>query len=303
MGTVDIKSFKTIEEVEAYRAKINEACDKRAEFITLCEKADNLSKKPFGYIKECFEAIAPSLYETSEGKKIMNKYTKTIRESKNLSSLHSLYENIRKAGKEMDVDFFVNNIANTDWNVNNKTLEEDSRKLGRILAEGFLYLGKDAEELLPKENASLSRAVSYIAENKKSSKNIAEYSNAIKIIRENVMANENSERIFESLNIDDIAKNLLEEFNKKYSDSLTDEEANVLCELSSSTDREAVFNKYKDACKEKISEVKKKYDEKGDKSSSDRLSTILEQVANKTYTLETVGADICSLIELTNIFE
>ena len=55
MSTVNINDFKTIKEVEDYRKKINEACDKRADFIILCEKADKLSQKPFGYIKDCFE--------------------------------------------------------------------------------------------------------------------------------------------------------------------------------------------------------------------------------------------------------
>ena len=48
MRTININDFKTIEEVENYRKEINEACDKRADFITLCEKADKLSHKPFG---------------------------------------------------------------------------------------------------------------------------------------------------------------------------------------------------------------------------------------------------------------
>lgn len=303
MAVDKINSFKTINELEAYRKEINEACDKRAEFITLCEKANSLSEKSFGYIKEAFEAISPELFKTSEGKKIMNKYSKMVRENKNLSSLHSLYENIRKAGKDMDIDFFVNNIADTDWNINKRTLAEDCKKLGRVLSEGFLSVGKDAESLLPKENASLSLAVTYIAENKKTAKNIAEYSNAVKIIRENVMANESSKNIFENVNLDKLATSLLEEFNKKYSEELTTEEANALREISSSEDREAIFNKYKDACAAKITEAKNSFESKGDKASSDRLSVVLEQISNKSYTLDTVGADICSLIELSNIFE
>ena len=166
MRTININDFKTIEEVENYRKEINEACDKRADFITLCEKADKLSHKPFGYIKDCFEAIAPELFESKEGKKIMSNYSKTIRENKNLSALHNLYENIRKSGKDMDIDFFANNIANTNWNVDKKTLSEDTLKVGRILAEGYLHLGKSAEDLFPSENTVLESAVSYIAEKK-----------------------------------------------------------------------------------------------------------------------------------------
>lgn len=303
MSTININDFKTIQEVEDYRKKINEACDKRTDFIVLCEKADKLSQKPFGYIKDCFEAIAPELFESKEGKKIMAKYSKTVRERKNLSTLHNLYENIRKSGKDMDIDFFANNIANTDWNVDKKTLSEDTLKVGRILAEGYLYLGKNAEDLFPTENIALESAVSYIAENKKTNKNIAEYSNAIKVIKENATNKDSEENVFESIDLDTLVKNLLQEFNKKYSSELTEEEANALREVSSSENREEVFNKYKNACQNKLSESKKDFEEKGDKNSSDRMTAILEQVSNKTYSLENLGNDICGFIELKNIFE
>lgn len=303
MRTININDFKTIEEVENYRKEINEACDKRADFITLCEKADKLSHKPFGYIKDCFEAIAPELFESKEGKKIMSNYSKTIRENKNLSALHNLYENIRKSGKDMDIDFFANNIANTNWNVDKKTLSEDTLKVGRILAEGYLHLGKSAEDLFPSENIVLESAVSYIAENKKTNKNIAEYSNAIKVIKENISSKESEENVFESTDLDALAKSLLQEFNKKYSSELTEEEANALREVSSSENKEDVFNKYKNACQSKLSESKKDFEEKGDKSSSERMTAILEQVSNKTYSLENLGNDICGFIELKSIFE
>ncbi len=303
MRTININDFKTIEEVENYRKEINEACDKRADFITLCEKADKLSHKPFGYIKDCFEAIAPELFESKEGKKIMSNYSKTIRENKNLSALHNLYENIRKSGKDMDIDFFASNIANTNWNVDKKTLSEDTLKVGRILAEGYLHLGKSAEDLFPSENTVLESAVSYIAENKKTNKNIAEYSNAIKVIKENISSKESEENVFESTDLDALAKSLLQEFNKKYSSELTEEEANALREVSSSENKEDVFNKYKNACQSKLSESKKDFEEKGDKSSSERMTAILEQVSNKTYSLENLGNDICGFIELKSIFE
>ena len=66
---------------------------------------------------------------------------------------------------------------------------------------------------------------------------------------------------------------------------------------------ETFFNKYKEACKSKITEAKKDFESKGDKASSDRLGVVLEQIASKNYVLDTVGEDICSLIELSNIFE
>lgn len=298
-----VNTLNTIQEVESYRNTINEMCDKRHKFIVLCEEAKELSTKSFGFIKESFEALSPILFKSSEGKKLMNKYTKMIKENKNLSSLHTINENIRKAGSETDVDFFVNSLMVVEWGVNPSTLKEDTKKLGRVLSEAYLLVGEEAKTLIPNENVSLSNAVNFIAESKKGTKNISEYSDAARIIKEHIKSKDAKKNVFESIDLDTLAKRLVEDFNVKYSDKLTIEEANALREISSSKDRESVFNKYKEVCKSKITEAKKNFESKGDKASSDRLGVVLEQIASKSYVLDTVGADICSLIELSNIFE
>ena len=298
-----VNTLNTIQEVESYRNMINEMCDKRHKFIVLCEEAKELSTKSFGFIKESFEALSPILFKSSEGKKLMNKYTKMIKENKNLSSLHTINENIRKAGSETDIDFFVNSLMVVEWGVNPSTLKEDTKKLGRVLSEAYLLVGEEAKGLIPNENVSLSNAVNFIAESKKGTKNISEYSDAARIIKEHIKSKDAKKNVFESVDLDTLAKRLVEDFNVKYGDKLTIEEANALREISSSEDRESVFNKYKEVCKSKITEAKKNFESKGDKASSDRLGVVLEQIASKSYVLDTVGADICSLIELSNIFE
>lgn len=298
-----VNTLNTIQEVESYRNMINEMCDNRHKFIVLCEEAKELSTKSFGFIKESFEALSPILFKSSEGKQLMNKYTKMIKENKNLSSLHTINENIRKAGSETDIDFFVNSLMVVEWGVNPSTLKEDTKKLGRILSEAYLLVGEEAKSLIPNENVSLSNAVNFIAESKKDTKNISEYSDAARIIKEHIKSKDAKKNVFESIDLDALAKRLVEDFNVKYGDKLTIEEANALREISSSKDRESVFNKYKEVCKSKITEAKKNFESNGDKASSDRLGVVLEQIASKSYVLDTVGADICSLIELSNIFE
>lgn len=298
-----VNTLNTIQEVESYRNMINEMCDNRHKFIVLCEEAKELSTKSFGFIKESFEALSPILFKSSEGKKLMNKYTKMIKENKNLSSLHTINENIRKAGSETDIDFFVNSLMVVEWGVNPSTLKEDTKKLGLVLSEAYVLVGEEAKGLIPNENVSLSNAVNFIAESKKGTKNISEYSDAAKIIKEHIKSKDAKKNVFESVDLDALAKRLVEDFNVKYSDKLTIEEANALREISSSKDRESVFNKYKEVCKSKITEAKKNFESNGDKASSDRLGVVLEQIASKSYVLDTVGADICSLIELSNIFE
>lgn len=298
-----VNTLNTIQEVESYRNMINEMCDNRHKFIVLCEEAKELSTKSFGFIKESFEALSPILFKSSEGKKLMNKYTKMIKENKNLSSLHTINENIRKAGNETDVDFFVNSLMVVEWGVNPSTIKEDTKKLGRILSEAYLLVGEEAKSLIPNENVSLSNAVNFIAESKMGNRNISEYSDAAKIIKEHIKNKDSKKNVFESVNLDELAASLIKEFNAKYDGKLNSEEIAILKEVSCSENREEVFNKYKNACAVKITEAKKKFEANGDKSSSDRLGVVLEQISNKTFVLDTVGSDICSLIELSNIFE
>lgn len=299
----EIKQMKTINEVENYRKSVNEECDKRAEFISTCIKANELSEKPFGYIKESFESISPELFKTAEGKKLMNKYASTIKADKNLSALHSLCENIRKAGAESDIDFFVNNIADQAWGVDKQTVDESCKTLGRVLAEAYIYVATKGAVVLPEENTRLSDAVYYIAENKKSTKNIAEFSSAVKVIRESVEKNEGGQNVSESRSIDEIANSMVEEFNKKYSSQLTAGEIDALKELSENEDREKTFTKYKDACAAKLSEAKKKFETEGNEAATEKISSIMEQISQKSYSLETVGNDICGMIKLSNIFD
>jgi len=298
-----IKSFSTIKEVEDYRAKINEECDSRINFINISQKADNLSNKSFGYLKECFEAFSPKLFETKEGKLLINKYLDYIHKNNNLRSLHVIHENVRKANKSTDVDFLIEQISRINWKINNGTVNDDVKKLGKVIAESFLFLGKSAEDLLPKENRSLSSAIDYIAENKLSQRNLTDYSSAVKIIKEDISKRESTNNIFESKNLDELAEELLHEFNKKYSDTLNEEEAKVLKEIASSENREEIFNKYKSICTESISKARETFEKNGDANSMKRLTSVLEQVNNKKFSLDTVGEDICNLIELSNIFE
>ena len=298
----NICNFKTIKEVENYRAQVNEACDERVKYINTLIKGSDLSKKNFGYIKECFEALSPKLFETKVGKKIINNYINFVKSNKNVSSLHSIYENIRKSNKNTDVDFLIESITKQDWGINKDTLPSDVEKLGKILAEAYIVLGEEADKMLPKENEEFSKAICYIAENKPSKKNLYEYSTAVKIIKENVSKIESDEKLFESGNLDSIAEKMLNEFNEKYSSELTEEEKTALKELSLSENREEIFNKYKESCRNKIEEARNIFISNGDKSSSDRLSRVLEQINTKSYCKETVGDDVCNLIGLSNIF-
>ena len=51
----------------------------------------------------------------------------------------------------------------------------------------------------------------------------------------------------------------------------------------------------------KLTELEKTIDEELEESK--RLENVIEQVSNKKFCLDTIGEDICNLMELSNIFE
>ena len=53
---------------------------------------------------------------------------------------------------------------------------------------------------------------------------------------------------------------------------------------------------------DKLSEAKENFIKENNSAASEKLSAIMEQISNKAYSVETVGNDICGMIELTNIF-
>ena len=294
-----IKDFNTLEEL---KKSLNEACDKRYKELTTYKKASNISERSYGYLKETFENLAPMLFETKEGKKIIAKYTKTVSGNKNLSSLHTLYENIRKADKNTDVDFFISEIAGNDWNINKNTLSEDIKKLGKIVAEAYISLGEKCDDLIPTENVKLSKAVQYIAENKKNGKNISEYSDAVKIIREEIEAKE-VEKNSKFDDIDSVAENMVNEFNSKFSNKLTEEEKNIVKKLCEGGDKKDIFETYKKKCEEKLDEAKSGFEKENDIDSVKRINEIKEQISKKEFVEESVQNDICNMVEMIKVFE
>ena len=299
---VDINKIKTIAELEEFRTKINEECDARKQVLTVVSKAMDISKQDFGYLKESFENIAPSLWMSSNGKETIKKYKNTIKENKELLKLHNLYENIRKANKNSDIDFFVNSVVSKDWDINISKLDEGLKKLGAVVAEGYTKVFDKADALLPKKDGKLYSAVKYITENKKSEKNIYEYSEAVKVLREKIESNEEKKSLFES-KADEKLADSVRLFNEKYENELDEKEKAIVKEMAESNDSKSVFDKYKKLCEDKIKLSKDKFDSEGDSKSSKKVSTILEQVSKKEYSKETVYEDVCKLIELSEVFE
>lgn len=295
----NIKNFNTIEEIEAYRTKINEACDKRSEYIDLIRKASTLTDMSFPYLKESFDNLSQALFFSENGRNIIAKYIVEVKRNKDLSTLYDLCESIRNTNESSDMDYFINYITGNEWNIDRKKLEEGRKKIGKIVAEAYVMIGKQAEDLMPEQNADMEDAIKMISESRKTNKNIAEYSQAVKVIRENAMSRKAPQKIYGIKNLDEYVTNFMENVNMKYS-KLTDEEKETVKKILESSDKKTAFDKCKDFCIERIENEKKKQEANGDSSVINRLNSIMESVKAKEYSSE---KDLENIVEMIKIFE
>lgn len=298
-----INTMKSLEELDAYQNELNEMFDTRRRVLNLVSEAREMGGKSFGYLKESFENMSPKLFKSNEGKAVMNKYTKAIKENKSLSSLHKLYENIRKAHNGIDVDYFVGTLCETNWNVKAKELSEGMEKLAGIVAEGYIVVGEGANKYLGTENDRLDNAIEFIAENKVGQKNIVKYSEAVKVIREAVEKNGNIADSFKNeTDLDKTIEDLVSKYSKdEYSE---EEEKDALTnQIARSGNEETVFVNKKTDCLKSLGEAIKRYEDGEHEDELNTLKKIHEQVSAKSYNPETIGPDICNFVEMSKLFE
>lgn len=298
-----INDMKTLEELDALQNELNEKFEVRRRVLNLVSEARELGGKSFGYLKESFENLSPKLFKTDEGKAVMKKYAAVMKENKSLSSLHKLYENIRKAHSGIDFDYFVGTLCETNWGVKEKELNEGMRKLADIVAEGYVTVGEGAGKYLGTENDRLDGAIEFIAENRVGQKNIVKYSEAVKVIREAVEKNGNIADSFKKeTDLDKTIEDLVAKYSKdEYSD---EEEKDMLAnQIARSGDEETVFIKKKTECVSSLDEAIKKYSDGNHEDELNTLKKIHEQVSAKSYNPETIGPDICNFVEMSKLFE
>ena len=297
-----INKTMTVSDLDELQNKVNEAFETRRRVLNLVSEAHELGNKSFGYIKESFENLSTKLFKTNEGKGVMKRYANVIKENKSLSALHRLYENIRKAHSNMDLDYFVGSLCETNWNVKENELKEGLDKLSRVVAEGYIIVGEGADKYLGSTNDKLDGAIEFIAENRVGQKNLVKYSEAVKIIREAVEKNGNISDSFEKeTDLDATVEDLIKKYSKNPGDE--QDEKDQLANSLGRSDEETVFEKKKTGCLNGLDEAIKKYEKDGDNEEVETLKKVYEQVSAKKYDPDTIGADITNFAEMTRLFE
>lgn len=300
----EIKNLKTLKEVDEFRNSVDEAINEQIESINASNFISSLKDKNFGYIKENFENLSNELFKTKKGRSIINNYVSCVKTNQPLLKMHQIYECIRKADKDSDVDSYLNEAISLIGGVDKKNYADSMCKLVNVFTEAYNELLKNTSnedlQMMFENKDNFYNSVDFVMFNKKTPKNLAEYNARLSTIKKQISEGAGY-KVTESKNIDQMVDELMENFNKKYASLLENGVVELVKEMFVNEDKETVFNKYKEQCINKLNETKKGFEEKGDNESTERLGHIIEKINRKSYNPDTVNNDVYNLIEISTI--
>ena len=290
----DKETFKKLQEslMDVMNNRYNELC--------LNELKENLTSAPLYTTKHIFESISKDFYNTPKGKKILKEYIDTIKKNNSLRKAFIIFENMNKPQSVLSPDLFVNENLSFMQEIKLSEYKAGLKKINNIIRESIELAAlntEELEELIKESETDEAEAIDYLINNRKTLKNIAEYTNKVSTLTESVK----NKRIFksedalsESLTISD----LLNMINESVS-GLGKEEANAVKDLTlislSGQDGKEIYETYKNKCKDILEEAVKNEEALETRS---RFQRMLGQINERNYNKSTLNEDVLNFARL-----
>ena len=294
MAKIDFSKYGDLEKL---KNEVNRLFEERMRKAGLNEELETLHEKPFGAIKNVFEGLTDKLYESAEGKKLIGKYVKAIREGKNSSDMYSVYEFVYRSPKVSDAGRFLNEAISMTNGFDGKKFADEKKKIAGIVAEAVSFAGKDANFVKDEiaKNLELNEAIDYLISNEKKFNNLSSYVNKFSMVERFLsdnMVNESQQTENKS------GKDLIADLNESM-EGLNEWEKEAVKEIAiarlSKRDMSEIFEEKKTDCLNKLDENIENEDSVETKS---HFETMRSQLEEKKYNEDTVLEDIITLVEL-----
>jgi hypothetical protein len=247
----------------------------------------------FGMANYIFENALPSLFKTN--KNIIKEFIETIKNDNNLLVQFKFYNALKNINEGIDKRLYINEALQIlKKSINVKTLNESNNKLFTIIKENKIRPTSVINEsdlkyfnscdYLFKHNPKLSN-LNFINENLNTVIEYCDYKNI-----------NNSTSDFASM---------MESFEEKYKNILTEEEKSFVKEIIDTKSenaidkKETLFNKIKSECIETLNTLL----ESSDNDEKDGLNTIKGQINNMMFCENTLVKDIAKLLEIRDILK
>lgn len=280
-----------IEEFETDRALANKFFD---EMNAEEEEMDALynESRNFGIIYQVIESNVPTLLETKEGQKALRKIIKTIKGNKILHEQFKAYNNLQPSDKIENVDEYIAESLSLVPKFNKKAVKEANERLIKLIKKYNLDEMVDIDD----DKLDLFESIEFVTMNKKSLKNIDDYVNATKMIKESIIKMSVSEA--KDFSIEDYAEEI-NNVSENIAKDLNSAEIKLLKEVTNSNSEE-----YFNECKSKtLSKLDEMISNEKDIETKSRLSNIYEKINNKSYNKKNAIVDIAEMVEMQDAID
>lgn len=280
-----------IEEFETDRALANKFFD---EMNAEEEEMDALynESRNFGIIYQVIESNVPTLLETKEGQKALRKIIKTIKGNKILHEQFKAYNNLQPLHKINNVDEYIAESLSLVPKFNKKAVKEANERLIKLIKKYNLDEMIDIDD----EKLNLFESIEFVTMNKKSLKNIDDYVNATKMIKESIINLPVSET--KDFSIEDYAEEI-NNVSENIAKELNSAEIKLLKEVTNGNSEE-----YFNECKSKtLSKLDEMISNEKDVETKSRLSKIYEKINNKRYNKKNAIVDIAEMVEMQDAID
>ena len=297
-------TFKTIGDFQRLKESLNDVIDKRVIKMKLEECINSFNSLSFACLNDIFKNTVDKLYETREGKRLIKKYVKTIKESNDLKKVYSIYNIVNSPNKINDGTLFIKESISLIEEIDKKNYSDSLSSISDIVKECAVLANLDNEEIekiKDKYHGSISESLDYVLFNKMDMNNIVEYTNGLSRITNFI--NENKKHENDLMAEGKSICKLIDEFDKLFTNDIEIWESTAIKDISlaelSGKDKKGVFEEYKTEC---LSIIEENLNEK-DVENSSRFQGMKEKLMKKEFNSDTIVEDILMLSELKHVLK
>ncbi len=292
----DLK-LNTIDGLTKFSKEFNSVIENKINEIQLNENIKKVDELSLYSCVQLFECISDKLFSTNNGQKCIAKYANVIKSNNDLKEGFIMYKSIKEPRNIVDVNLYICEACDYFNTLNSEKFNKGLKELRNVIKKSLkeCKISNDLFNDYLNSHKEINDSLQYILENKKTSKNLNEYTSKVAYIIDYV--NENKKTVClensESATYSDL-KNVFE------NNDLTSWENNavekiVMCNIQNGNKSE-LFETYKKNCLDLIEESLN--DEDITLETKSRLSTMKTQLNEKVYKEDTANEDILKLANL-----
>lgn len=259
-------------------------------------------KNNLGKINAIFVKNINKDINNNKSKKLIKEYVEFIKNNKPLLNEYIVYNALENGKPVYSTNEFIGEAIDTLKNTDKKELKLLNEALLNILIKNNATITEDFE------NDELYESIEYLIFNKSSMKNFNERSEARKSISEHLenkksLIKEQSQNKTENVSFDILCKVMINNFNKKYDEQLSEDDKKIFKEIAfkqKDAEKKELFEQYKNECLELSDGILK---EEIDEETEARLIQVQKTLNEQVYNKSTYFEDMVKLLTLKNTFQ